>query len=101
MSYDEYTFDTDDWDTYVVPRLESNKYRKWLSLIQTIEEASTRAAVLARALAKFASKPHLLWMLLNQNDIVSSYLDTAHARNSIPLRKRSRSPSFDAASVSN
>jgi hypothetical protein len=86
MSFDDETFDQGDWDTFVVPRLECNKYRKRFTAIQTIGEASTRAAVLARALVKFASKPHLLWMLLNQNhDIVSSYLDSAHDRNSVPL----------------
>jgi hypothetical protein len=93
MRFDDDTFDEDDWNAYVAPRLECNLYRKWLPSIQKIEDASTRAAVLARALAKFASKPHLLWMLLNQNhDIISSYLDSAHDQFSIPSRKRSRSP---------
>jgi hypothetical protein len=51
------------------------------------EEASTRAAVLASALGKFSRKPHLLWMLLNQNrDIVSIYLDSAHDQTSLSLR---------------
>jgi hypothetical protein len=100
MSFDGNTFDKDDWNTNVVPRLECNHYRKWLSSIQKIEEASTRAAVLTRAVAKFASKPHLLWMLLNQNhDIVSSYLDSANDLNLIPPRKRSRSPSLDGMSA--
>jgi hypothetical protein len=77
-----YSFDKDDWDAFVVPRLECNKYRKLFPLIQTIEEASTRAAVLARALATFSSKLHLVWMLLSQNhDVVSSYLDSTHDRN--------------------
>jgi hypothetical protein len=80
------TIDKGDWDTFVAPRLECNKYRTRFPSIQKIEEASTRAAVLARALAKFAGKPHLVLMLLNQNhDVVSSYLDLAHDRNSIPL----------------
>jgi hypothetical protein len=112
MSFHNDTFDKKDWDVFVVPRLECNKYRKLFPSIQKIGEASTRAAVLARALAKFSrepllifmftSKPHLVWMLLSQNhDIVSSYLDSTHDRNSIPLRKRSRSPSLDSASASN
>jgi hypothetical protein len=100
MSFYDDTFDQGDWDAFVVPRLECNKYRKRFTAIQTIGEASTRAAVLARALAKFASKPHLVWMLLDQNhDIVSSYLDSARDRNSIPLGKRSRSPSLDGLSA--
>jgi hypothetical protein len=72
----------------VSPGLECNLYRKSFPSVQTIVEDSTR-----RALAKFASKPHLVWMLLNQkHDIISSYLDSAHDLNSIPSRKRSRSP---------
>jgi hypothetical protein len=100
VRFDGNTFDKDDWSKNVVPRLECNKYRKWLSSIQKIEEASTRAAVLARALAKFSSKPHLVLMLLNQNhDIVSSYLDSANDLNPIPPRKRSRSPFLDGMSA--
>jgi hypothetical protein len=94
------TFDKDDWDAFVAPRLECNLYRERFLSIQKIGEASTRATVLARALAKFASKPHLVWMLLIQNrDIVSSYLDSAHGQTSIPSRKRSRSPSLDRMSA--
>jgi hypothetical protein len=78
MSFDHKTFIEDDWDTFVVPRLECNRYRERFPSIHKIGEASTRAAVLARALAKFASKPHLVWMLLNQNhDIISTFLDSA------------------------
>jgi hypothetical protein len=94
------TFDKDDWHTNVSPRLECNLYRKRFPSIQKIEVAFTRAAVLARALAKFASKPHLVLMLLNQNhDIVSSFRDltlTLDNQFSIPSRKRSRLPSSDA-----
>jgi hypothetical protein len=100
MSFDDSEFDKDDWNMNVFPRLECNLYRKRFPSIQKIEEASTRAAVLVRALAKFASKPHLVLMLLNQNhDIVSSYLDSANDLNSIPSRKRSRSPSLDGMSA--
>jgi hypothetical protein len=100
VSFHDNTFDKDDWGAFVAPRLECNKYRKLFPSIQKIGEASTRAAVLARALAKFASKPHLVWMLLNHNrDIVSSYLDSVHDLNSIPSQKRSRSPSLDGMSA--
>jgi hypothetical protein len=86
ITFDDDTFDQDDWDTIVSPRLECNKYRKRFPSIQKIGEASTRASVLASALANFASKPHLVLMLLNQNhDVVSSYLDSAYDLNSIPL----------------
>jgi hypothetical protein len=96
VSFYNDTFDKDDWDVFVVPRLECNLYRERFLLIQKIEEASTRAAVLARTLATFSSKPHLVWMFLNQNpDIVSSYLDSSHDQPSIPSQKRSRSPSLD------
>jgi hypothetical protein len=100
MSFQYNAFDKDDWDMNVVPRLECNLYRKRFPFIQKIEEASTRAAVMARALVNFSSKPHLVWMLLNQNhDIVSSYLDSANDLNSIPSRKRSRSPSSEGMSA--
>jgi hypothetical protein len=101
MSFHDDTFDKDNWDAFVVPRLECNKYRKRFLSIQKIGEASThRAAVLARTLATFSSKPHLVWMLLNQNhEIISSYLDSSHDLNSIPSRKRSRSPSLDGLSA--
>jgi hypothetical protein len=92
MTFRDNTFNKDDWDAFVVPRLECNLYRERFLSSQKIGEASTRAAVLARTLATFSSKSHLVWMLLNQNpDIVSSYLDSAHDQTSIPSRKRSRS----------
>jgi hypothetical protein len=98
MRFDHNLFDEVDWNTNVSPRLECNLYRKRFLSIQTIGDASIRAAVLARALGKFHSKPHLVWMLLNQHhDIVSSYLpvDSAHDQTSTSSRKRSRSPSLD------
>jgi hypothetical protein len=98
MTIRDKTFDEDDWDAFVLPRLECNLYRERFLSIQKIGEASTRATVLARTLATFSSKPHLVWMLLNQNpDIVSSYLDSAHT--SMPSQKRSRSPSLDVISA--
>jgi hypothetical protein len=100
MSYDSNTFHKSDWDAFVAPRIDCNLYRKRFLSILKIEEASTRASVLARALAKFSSKPHLVWMLLNQNrDVVSNYLDSSHDPVSIPLRKRSPSPSLDDRSA--
>jgi hypothetical protein len=100
ISFHEKTFDEDDWNKNVSPRLERNLYRMRFPSYQKIEEASTRAAVLARALAKFASKPHLVLMLLNQNhDIVSSYLDYANDLHPIPPRKCSHSPSLDGMSA--
>jgi hypothetical protein len=100
MSFNDQMFDKDDWDVFVVPRLECNVYRERFLSIQKIGEASTRAAVLARTLATFSSKAHLVWMLLNQNhDVVSSYLDSAHDQTSIPSRKRSHSPSLDGMSA--
>jgi hypothetical protein len=99
-SFHYQTFDKTDWDALVVPRLECNLYRERFLSIQKISEASTRAAVLARTLATFSSKPHLVWMLLNQNpDVLSSYLDSVHDQTSIPSRKRSRSPSLDGMSA--
>jgi hypothetical protein len=96
VSFHDDSFDEGEWNKSVVPRLECNLYRKRFPSVQKISEASTRAAVLARALAKFSSKPHLVLMLLNQNhDILSSDLDSSHALNSIPSRKRSRSPSSE------
>jgi hypothetical protein len=78
VSFNAYTFHKSDWDVFVAPRLECNKYRKLFPSIQKMGDESTRAAVSARALTKFAIKPHLVWMLLSQNhDIVSSYLDAA------------------------
>jgi hypothetical protein len=92
--YDD-TFDKNNWDAFVAPRLECNQYRMLFHSIQKIGVASTRAAVLARTLAKFSSKAHLVWMLLKQShDILSSDLDSAHDQTSIPSRKGSRSPSL-------
>jgi hypothetical protein len=100
MSFHDNTFDKDDWDTFVSPRLECKKYRKRFPSIQKIGKPSTRAAVLARAVTKFSSKPHVVLMLLSQHhDIVPSYLDSANDLTSMPSRKRSRSPSLDGLSA--
>jgi hypothetical protein len=56
MRFHDITFDKDDWDAFVVPRLECNLCRKRFPSILKVEEASTRAAVLARALTKFAQQ---------------------------------------------
>jgi hypothetical protein len=90
------TFAEGDWMVLARTRLECNKYRKRFPSLQRIGEASTRAAVLATALAKFAHKPYLGCMLLSQNhDIVSSFFDPAvYAQVLAPSRKRSRSSSL-------
>jgi hypothetical protein len=91
MSFDDGTFDIGQWNMHVTPPQDSN-----VISIETDFLRSTRAAVLASALAKVSSKPHLL---LNQNhDIVSSYLDSAHDQVSAPSRKRSRSPPLNRGS---
>jgi hypothetical protein len=92
----EEAFDRDDWDAFVVPRVEYNLYRKRLSPIPKIKALPTRAAVVGRALARVESKPSLVWMLLSQNhDVICSYLmnEARDVSASVPSRKRSRSPS--------
>jgi hypothetical protein len=95
---DESTFDIAKWNMDVAPKLECNVYRKRFLAIQKIGLASTRAAVVARALANVESKPSLVCLLLSQNhDILTSYLNEALRTGgdpvSTPPRKRSRSPS--------
>jgi hypothetical protein len=60
MSYDDSTFEKYYWAVaaYVSPRLEYKAYRKLFPSTPKIWEASTHAAILARTLAKFASKAH-------------------------------------------
>jgi hypothetical protein len=93
------TFNSAVWDAIVAPTLERNLYRKRFLSIQKIEVPSTRAAIMARALAHVESKPHLVSWLLSQNhDILFTYLESALAvdnQSSISHRKRSRSPSSD------
>jgi hypothetical protein len=70
------TFDHHDWDTLVAPKVECNLYRKRFVALEKIEEPSTRAAVVTRALVHVSGKPSLVYMLLSRNhDVLSSYLD--------------------------
>jgi hypothetical protein len=72
---DDSPFDPAAWAALVTPRLECNVYRKRFPAIQEIRVPSTRAAVLASALAHVSNKPSPAFMLLRQNvDILSSYL---------------------------
>jgi hypothetical protein len=92
------SFDRDDWNALVAPCLECNLYRKRFDVIPKIQEPSTRAAIVARALARVEKKPSLVWMVLSQNhDVVCSYQGEALREDSvsIPSRKRRRSPSDD------
>jgi hypothetical protein len=84
IRFDNSTFDRYDWNKYdapglewnknVAPRLEYNLYQRRCRAIQKVTVSSTRAAVLANALAHVESKPVLLWMLLSQNlDTITSY----------------------------
>jgi hypothetical protein len=69
------SFDSSAWAALVTPRLECNVHRKRFPGIQEITPLSTRAAVLASALAHVRNKPWLVCMLLRENaDIISSYL---------------------------
>jgi hypothetical protein len=93
------SFDRDVWNAVVVPRLEINSYRKQFRAIQAIRLDKTRAAVVARALARIAladlkSESSLIFLVLSQNcDVFCSYLDESLTRDnhiSVPSRKRSR-----------
>jgi hypothetical protein len=93
------SFDRDDWNALVAPRLEYNLYRRRFVPIQTINAPPTRAAVVAATLARVQKKPSLVWMVLSQNhDVVCSYLlnGARDVSASVPSWKRSRSPSADA-----
>jgi hypothetical protein len=62
------------WSALVTPRLEYNVYRKRFPVIQEITPLSTRAAILASALAHVSNRLSPAFMLLRQNgDIFSSY----------------------------
>jgi hypothetical protein len=80
----EFSFDRDDWNALVVPRVVCNLYRKRFVTIAKIQDPSTRAAVVARALARVERKPWLLWILLSQShDVVCSYLGEARDDSSV------------------
>jgi hypothetical protein len=71
-----------EWNKHVAPMLEYNVYRKRCRAIQKVTDSSTRAAVLANALAHEKSKPALSWMLLSQNlDTIASYQDPSRERD--------------------
>jgi hypothetical protein len=97
IHFDSDTFDRDDWNACVAPVLDCNLYRDWIVAIQKIQDPSTRAAVVARALARVESKPSLVWMILSHNhDVVCSYVDEALDDSvSVPSPKRRRAPSDD------
>jgi hypothetical protein len=70
-----YSFDSSVRVKLVIPRLEYNIYRKRFRAVQEIRVPSTRAAVLASALAHVSSKPSPVFMLFRENvDILSIYL---------------------------
>jgi hypothetical protein len=97
IHFDSYTYDRDYWNACVAPVLDCNIYRDWIVAIQKIQDPSTRAAVVARALARVESKPSLVWMVLFHNhDVVSSYVDEALDDSVlVPPPKRRRAPSDD------
>jgi hypothetical protein len=75
------------WAALITPRLECNVYRKRFHAIQEIRVPSTRAAVLASALAHVRNKPSSAFMLLRQNgDILTSY-SAEYARSKVELLK--------------
>jgi hypothetical protein len=67
---DEIPFDiirsTSNRNKVIAPRVESNLYRKRFPALQKIQLPSTRTAIVAMALARVASKPSLLWMILSR-----------------------------------
>jgi hypothetical protein len=95
------SFDSSAWAAVVTPRLEYNVYRKRFSAIQKIRVPSTRAAVLASAMAHVSNKPSPAFMLLRQNgDILSSYSLRVDPQIATSSGKRSRSPSSGGRGVS-
>jgi hypothetical protein len=99
---DDSPFDSLAWDKLVIPRLEYNIYRKRFPPIQNIRSPSTRAAVMASALAHVSNRPSPAYMLLRQNgDILSSYPRVEEPQIATSSRKRSHSPSSDGMVVSN
>jgi hypothetical protein len=76
IPFDDQTFDRELWDALVAPKLDCNLYWERFLPLQRIKETSTRAALVAKALARVESKPWLVSMLLFQNRdiLLSSYL---------------------------
>jgi hypothetical protein len=73
-------YDQNEWCASVAPKLEHNLYRKRFLRISKIGELSTRAAVLAAAMARVRSNPSLLGTLLSYNhDILVSCIASASA----------------------
>jgi hypothetical protein len=97
-----YVLDSSAWAALVTPRLECNVYRKRFPVIQEIRPPSTRAAILASALAHVSNRPSPAYMLLRQNgDILSSYPLRVESQIATSSGKRSRLPSLDGMVVSN
>jgi hypothetical protein len=79
---DRFTFDQVLWNMLVAPRVECNLYRKRFAPLQTTQEPSIRAAVVARTLARVARKPWLTWMVVSQNrDVLCNYMDENLSRD--------------------
>jgi hypothetical protein len=78
IMHNQGTYDENEWDKNVSPRLECNLYRKRFLAIQKILDISTRAAIFGEAMNQVCTKPSLVWMLLSQNhDIIASCLSSA------------------------
>jgi hypothetical protein len=81
IPFNDKTFDRGVWEALVVPRLDCNAYRKRFLSIQAIDDASSRAAVMTKALPRVRSQPWLISMLLSLNqDILCSYVDERSTR---------------------
>jgi hypothetical protein len=95
----DFPFDALVWDKLVTPRLEYNIYRKRFPPIQNIRVPSTRAAVMASALAHVSNNPSPAFMLLCQNsDIISSY--PLRVESQITTSSGKSTPSLDGMVVS-
>ncbi len=79
------TSDRNCWNAFIVPIIDC----KCLVAIEKIQDPSTRAAVVALALARVERKPWLVWMVLSQNhDVVYSYLGEARDDSSVSVPSR-------------
>jgi hypothetical protein len=70
ISFDYHTFDEALWNMLVTPRIECNIYRKRFVPLQMIGVSSTRAVLVASALARVTWNPSLVWMLLSQRTMM-------------------------------